>query len=67
MTLVFIRILLRYIAAVLVTQGLIAPELGDLMSADPDIAMALQILIGALIAALAEGWYMLAHRFGWAR
>ncbi|NWJ26159.1 hypothetical protein [Rhizobium sp. RM] len=67
MTLVFIRILLRYIAAILVTQGFIAPELGDLMSGDPDIAMALQILIGALIAALAEGWYVLAHRFGWAR
>jgi hypothetical protein len=65
MTLVFIRILLRYLAAVLVTRGLIAPDLGEMISRDPDIAMALQVTSGALIAALAEGWYYLAHKFGW--
>ncbi|QWW70171.1 hypothetical protein [Rhizobium sp. WYJ-E13] len=67
MTLVFIRILLRYLAAILVTRGLIAPDLGEMISRDPDVAMALQIASGALIAATAEGWYYLAHRCGWAK
>jgi len=67
MTLVFIRILLRYLAAILVTRGLIAPDLGEMISRDPDVAMALQVASGALIAAIAEGWYYLAHRCGWAK
>ena len=67
MTLVFIRILLRYVAAVLVTRGLIAPDLGEMIARDPDVAMALQVASGALIAAIAEGWYYLAHRCGWAK
>ncbi|MBW9054867.1 hypothetical protein [Rhizobium mesosinicum] len=67
MTLVFIRILLRYLAAILVTRGLIAPDLGEMISRDPDVAMTLQVASGALIAAVAEGWYFLAHKFGWAK
>lgn len=67
MTLVLVRILLRYLAAILVTKGLIAPDLGEMISRDPDIAMAAQVASGALIAAIAEGWYYLAHRFGWAK
>jgi hypothetical protein len=67
MTLVFIRILLRYLAAILVTRGLIAPDLGEMISGDPDVAMALQVASGVLIAAIAEGWYYLAHRCGWAK
>jgi hypothetical protein len=67
MTLVFIRILLRYLAAILVTRGLIAPDLGEMISHDPDVAMALQVASGVLIAAIAEGWYYLAHRCGWAK
>ncbi len=67
MTLVFIRILLRYLAAILVTRGLIAPDLGEMIARDPDVAMALQVAAGALLAAVAEGWYYLAHRCGWAK
>ncbi|MBB3656483.1 hypothetical protein FHX15_001711 [Rhizobium sp. BK650] len=67
MTLVLIRILLRYLAAVLVTRGLIAPDLGEMISRDPDVAVAFQVAFGALIAAIAEGWYYLAHRCGWAK
>jgi hypothetical protein len=67
MILVFIRILLRYLAAILVTRGLIAPDLGEMIARDPDVAMALQVASGALLAAIAEGWYYLAHRCGWAK
>ncbi|OHV24953.1 hypothetical protein EOS93_25140 [Rhizobium sp. RMa-01] len=67
MSLVILRILLRYLAAILVTRGLLAPEMGDLISNDPDIAMAVQVAAGAIVAAVAEGWYFLAHKFGWAR
>lgn len=67
MTLVFVRIILRYVAAILVTKGLIAPDLGEFISSDPDVAMGLQIVGGALIATIAEGWYFLAHKFGWAK
>jgi len=67
MSLVILRILLRYIAAALVTRGLIAPDMGDMISNDPDIAMAIQVAAGGIVAAAAEGWYFLAHRFGWAR
>ncbi|MGZ2448281.1 hypothetical protein ACVIRO_001035 [Rhizobium ruizarguesonis] len=67
MSLVIVRILLRYLAAVLVTRGLLSPDLVDFISNDPDIAMAIQVAAGGLVAAAAEGWYVLAHRFGWAR
>ncbi|WP_313618386.1 hypothetical protein [Agrobacterium sp.] len=67
MTFVFTRIFLRYLAAILVTKGLIAPDMGHILSSDPDLATALHLLAGTLAALAAEGWYYLAHRFGWAK
>ncbi len=63
---VFIRIGLRYVAALLVARGLLDPEVGMAVGNDPDILAALQILAGALAALVAEGWYWLAKRLGWA-
>lgn len=67
MNAVFARIALRYVAAFLIAKGLLAPDLGDQISADPDIIMALELAAGAAVGAAAEGWYYLAHRFGWAK
>lgn len=66
MSTVVIRIALRYVAAALVSHGLLSADMTD-FSYDPDIAEAIQVGIGAVVAAAAEGWYYLAHRFGWAK
>lgn len=67
MTSVLIRIALRYLAAALVARGLFSPDIGGLLSSDPDISMMVEIVAGALIGLCAETWYYLANRFGWAR
>jgi hypothetical protein len=58
---------LRYLAGFLVTKGLIAPDLGDMITHDPDVAAGLQVVAGGAVAAIAEGWYFLAHKFGWSK
>lgn len=63
---VFIRIGLRYVAALLVARGLLDPGMGDMLANDPDLLAALQILGGVAAALVAEGWYWLAKRLGWA-
>jgi hypothetical protein len=67
MTLVIIRILLRYLAAMLVARGLLSGDISNLFSNDPDFAAGLDLMLGGALAAVAEGWYLLAHRFGWKR
>ena len=67
MTSVIIRIGLRYLAAALVAKGVLSPEIGGLLSNDPDISMMVEIAAGAIIGLSAEAWYYLASRFGWAR
>ena len=56
------RILARYLAAALMTAGLIAPDVADTLGTDPDVLMA----IGAGIALAVEGAYVAARRLGWA-
>ncbi|HWJ89112.1 MAG TPA: hypothetical protein VNS12_13675 [Pelagibacterium sp.] len=63
---VFIRIGLRYVAALLVARGLLDPGMGDMLANDPDLLSALQVLAGVAAALVAEGWYWLAKRLGWA-
>jgi len=62
-----IRILLRYAAGILVSKGILAPELGTQLLADPEVMMAVQVGAGLLIGAAAEAWYALAHKFGWSK
>ncbi|ARO15046.1 hypothetical protein BVG79_01702 [Ketogulonicigenium robustum] len=59
------RILLRYIAAAMITYGLAPREGAMLIANDPELADLLAIALGAIIAAAAEGYYALAKRFGW--
>jgi hypothetical protein len=67
MTSVIIRIALRYLAAALVAKGAFSPEIGDLLSNDPDMSIMVEIAAGAVVGRAAEAWYYLANRFGWAR
>lgn len=64
---VVIRIGLRYGAGVLVARGLIGSDDASAFSTDPDIQMALETGAGLALSAAAEGWYWLAHRFGWSK
>lgn len=64
---VFIRIALRYIAAFLVTKGMLSAEVGDMVSADPDFVAGIEIILGALIGVAAEVWYYASNRFGWSK
>ena len=59
------RILLRYVAGVLVARGF----LGDasVISDDPDIYAIAEFALGVAIASATEWWYWLAHRMGWSK
>ena len=59
MTAVFTRIVLRYLAAALVARGFLGADDASAIAADPDIAMAIEVGLGAAIAAVAEGWHWL--------
>jgi len=65
MTGLIVRILLRYLAGVLVARGLFGADDAAAIVADPDLALWLEAGAGAAIAAIAEGWHYLARRFGW--
>jgi hypothetical protein len=65
MTPVLIRIALRYGAAVLVTRGLLGADDAAAISADPDIAMVVEVGIGAVIAGATEAWHWAAQKFNW--
>lgn len=63
----FVRIALRYAVGALIIKGIVSPEMGEMLSNDPEISMAIEIGLGVAIGALVEGWYYLARRFGWAK
>lgn len=56
-----VRILLRYGAAFLVAKGWLTADDATSFVTDPDVEM----LVGAAIGALVEGWYVLARKYGW--
>ena len=55
------RIILRYLAGILIARGLISEDFAQ----DPDVFMALEALVGFAIMAGTEVWYMLAKKLGW--
>lgn len=61
MTAVLARIALRYLAAMLVTAGYLNADLGNQISADPDLLMLLGLALGAGV----EMAYAAAKRLGW--
>jgi hypothetical protein len=64
MTAVVARIILRYASAALVTYGVISVEAGQAIGADADVAMFLEMAIGAVLGIATEGWYYIAKRDG---
>lgn len=67
MTAVISRIVLRYAAGALVVKGLLPEETGSQLAADADVLNLIEIGLGLALAAISEGWYYLARRFGWAK
>lgn len=63
MTAVLSRILARYVSGALVAYGLIPHEVGQELAMDPDVAL----MLGAVIGAVAEGFYAFARARGWAK
>lgn len=59
------RILLRYLAGILVTKGLLAPDVGSGLAVDPDVLNIITTIVGFGVMAVTESWYWFAKRFGW--
>lgn len=61
MTAVIARILLRYLAAALVTAGYLNADIANQIGADPDLLM----LVGLALGAGVEMVYAAAKKMGW--
>lgn len=59
------RIVLRYLAAGLVSYGLLAPDEAHALVGDPHLVADVAAVVGILTGAVVEGWYTLAKRLGW--
>lgn len=53
---VIARILLRYGAGALIAKGVIPGEQGASILADPDVLTTLEVIVGLVMAGLAELW-----------
>jgi len=60
------RILLRYLAAALVTYGALDAPMAAEISRDPDVLAIVSLVLGAGLSLATEIGYALAKRFGWA-
>ena len=60
------RIILRYVAAALVTYGLVDENTGRMISGDADLLAVIQVALGAGIVIVTEGYYWAAKRYDWA-
>lgn len=63
---VSIRLGLRYIAGSLATKGFLSMDMADMIAGDPDVAALVDLALAAAAASIAEGWYYVARRLGWA-
>lgn len=61
------RIILRYVAGILIAKGWLDSGFGQQLATDPDVLSLVQIGVGFAAAAASEGWYWLARKFGWSR
>ncbi len=58
------RIILRYIAAALVTYGLATPEMAGLLAADAEVERLIVVVVGGLLGAITEAAYAVARKTG---
>ena len=56
------RVLLRYVIGAWVTKAGLSIDVND-----PNLFEVLNFMIGGLLAATTEGWYVMAHKYGWSR
>lgn len=56
------RIIARYLSGGLMSIGLLSPDLAAQFAMDPDVAL----VLGAIIGAVTEGAYAFAKARGWA-
>ncbi len=61
MNAVIVRIIARYLSGALVSYGVIPQEVGADLAMDPDVAL----VLGAIIGAVTEGVYAFAKKRGW--
>jgi len=61
------RILLRYVAGILIAKGWLDAGFGQQFATDTDVLALVQMGVGFAAAAASEGWYWLARKFGWTR
>ena len=66
MTAAIIRIVLRYVAGILIAKGLVDSATAMELARDPDVLMLSQTAVGIAAGVAAEAWYWLAKRMGWA-
>lgn len=59
-----VRILLRYLAMVLVTRGLMGADDASVFSTDPDVQMAVEAGIGFAVAGATELWHWVSAKLG---
>lgn len=62
-----LRIFFRYMLGYMLGQGILPPELAQMLSEDPEIMAMLDMAAGGAGVLIIEGWYWLAHRYGWAK
>lgn len=60
------RIALRYLSAFLVAKGMLSPEMGGMLGSDADVIAVVEVAIGTGMGLAAEGWFLLAKKYGWA-
>lgn len=63
----FIRIGLRYATFPLLYYGLITEEEAALIITDPQLTQWISLGLGSAAPFIAEGWYYVARKFGWAK
>lgn len=61
---VFVRIILRVIAGILIGWGLPDDWAREIVS-DPGVIVTAEAVVGAIVWGLTEIYYMAARRFGW--
>ncbi|GLQ36766.1 hypothetical protein GCM10007908_03860 [Rhizobium albus] len=59
-----IRIILRVIAGIMIGYGL-PKDWADQIVTDPDALFVAETIVGALLWAATEAFYIMAKRFGW--
>lgn len=62
----FVRIGLRWLGGMLVAKGWLGAGDQGLL-ADPELVSAICYGLAALCGLAAEGWYVLARKFGWSK